>query len=122
MSQQDLHDILSVSRPNNTAGSISGMLLYKDGEFMQALEGDKNKLEGLFKAICSDERHKDVIVLSRKEIDERSFPFWSMGFNNLSGQQVTALIDPSSFFAKGNDFEQGNTAYNFLSSFYTAED
>jgi hypothetical protein len=118
MSEQDLADILSVSRSNNSQTSITGMLLYKNGEFMQALEGNRDDVEKLYEIISQDNRHKDSLVLSRKEIPERSFAEWSMGFKNISAMSHEGLIDPDSFFSAKNDFNQGQTALNFLSSFY----
>ncbi len=34
-----LVDLLATSHKNNSKSAVSGMLLYKDGNFMQALEG-----------------------------------------------------------------------------------
>jgi hypothetical protein len=38
-SDQQLKELLQKSRQNNVAAGITGMLLYKDGTFMQTLEG-----------------------------------------------------------------------------------
>ncbi len=40
-SRVDLDDLLATSRANNARVGITGMLLYKDGNFMQVLEGDE---------------------------------------------------------------------------------
>ena len=118
LEESDLREILQVSRSNNTGTDISGMLLYKQGEFMQALEGKRQSVESLFERISQDERHSDVLVLARKEIPQRNFDGWSMGFENISGKAQEGMLDPQSFFSQQNDFQQGATALNFLSSFY----
>jgi len=118
MSHKDLEDILEVSRRNNSYSAVTGMLIYKNGEFIQALEGKKEIVEDLFKIISKDKRHDDIILLARKDIDHRCFGDWSMGFKNISEISPTGLIDPDSFFSEKNQFQQGNTALNFLSSFY----
>ena len=120
MATADLEAILKVSRPSNTKKEISGMLIYKDGEFMQALEGKKEDVEQLFNIIAKDKRHDEILVLSRKEIPQRCFAHWSMGFKNISADLPNGLVDPESFFSEKNDFHQGFTALNFLSSFYKA--
>ena len=60
------------------------MLLYKDGNFMQALEGPDDAVRALFATIRSDERHRGVILLLEQQIEQRSFSDWTMGFQNLS--------------------------------------
>jgi hypothetical protein len=44
-SKTDLLTLLEKSRENNTSLGISGMLLYKDGNFMQVLEGESSGSE-----------------------------------------------------------------------------
>ena len=39
MTPADLESLLAVSRARNAADSLTGMLLYADRQFMQALEG-----------------------------------------------------------------------------------
>jgi hypothetical protein len=118
MSDQNLEDILTVSRRNNIPSGISGMLIYKDGEFMQALEGKRDDVEKLYELISQDKRHDEILVLARKEIPQRCFADWSMGFKNISSDLAHGLIDPETFFSEKNKFHQGYTALNFLSSFY----
>ncbi len=43
-SRKDLDVILDMSRRNNTALAVSGILLYKDGNLMQLLEGENGQL------------------------------------------------------------------------------
>ena len=118
MSSSELEDILKVSRKNNAETAISGMLIYKDGEFMQALEGKREDVEKLYAVISQDKRHDEILVLARKEIPQRCFADWSMGFKHITAALSNGLVDPDSFFSEKNDFHQGYTALNFLSSFY----
>ena len=118
MTSKDLDEILKTSRKNNPSSNITGMLVYKDGEFMQALEGKKEDVEELYQRISQDKRHGEILVLVRKEIPDRLFKDWSMGFKNIS-KEDEGLFDADSFFAEKASFQQGHTALNFLSSFYT---
>lgn len=83
VSSDELLDILGKSRANNTLLGITGMLLYKDGNFMQVIEGPDEPIKDLFNKISRDPRHKGVIVLLKQKITQREFPDWSMGFRNL---------------------------------------
>ncbi|MBY0231870.1 MAG: BLUF domain-containing protein [Gemmataceae bacterium] len=84
-SRADLVALLDQSRTRNEAAGITGLLLYKDGNFMQALEGEKEAVEATHARIERDPRHRGLIVLLRGPAPERRFAGWSMAFRDLSG-------------------------------------
>ena len=96
-SEDDLTALLRQSRDNNTRLGLTGMLLYKDGNFMQALEGLDEAVTSLFDTIQGDPRHHGVLQLMRRPIAERGFPSWSMGFRNLSGVNLGQMPGYSTF-------------------------
>ncbi len=83
LSNADLLDILRVSRLNNGSLSITGMLLYKEGNFMQVLEGPDEAVRQIYTRIAADPRHRGLIKLLEDQISERQFANWTMGFKNL---------------------------------------
>jgi hypothetical protein len=83
LSDEELLELLQESRENNARLGITGMLLYKDGNFMQVLEGEDEVVRALAAAIERDRRHKAFTVLIEEPISERQFAGWSMAFNNL---------------------------------------
>jgi len=91
MSQDELASILSKSRQNNSAKNITGILLYSEGVFMQALEGDENDVQEIYTAITKDSRHKNIIKLTNGPLNERNFPQWSMGFVALQPEKMLEL-------------------------------
>lgn len=88
LNDEELLDILKVSRENNSSRDVTGLLLYKGGNFMQVLEGPDEVVEALYEMIKTDPRHKDVFVLSREQISNRQFPAWEMAFQNLDNPEV----------------------------------
>lgn len=94
---EELRELLEVTRRKNTAAGITGLLLYKDGKFMQLLEGRKERVQRLFEWIKTDSRHRDVIRLLAGEEKERSFAEFSMGFENLDDPSVQALPGYSAY-------------------------
>lgn len=56
-------------RTNNERAGITGMLLYKDGNFMQLLEGEKEAVLRLHKNIIVDPRHKGFLTLLQGETE-----------------------------------------------------
>ncbi|MEO5998570.1 MAG: BLUF domain-containing protein [Chitinophagaceae bacterium] len=82
--KEDITDILTKSRSNNTSLNITGLLLYHEGSILQILEGEKDTLYTLLKTINKDTRHKGIITMIDEAIDERNFDEWSMGFKQVS--------------------------------------
>jgi len=85
---QELLDILKVSRENNSSQDVTGLLLYKSGNFMQVLEGSDEIVLALYEKIRKDARHKDVSIISREQIQTRQFPAWEMAFTNLDSPAI----------------------------------
>lgn len=83
LEDSEILDILRVSQRNNQRRGITGMLLYKDGNFLQVLEGPESEITGLLQIVETDNRHRGFIVLTKKSIPERQFPNWSMAFKDL---------------------------------------
>jgi hypothetical protein len=91
MTDDELKGLLKLAREKNTGLGVTGMLLYRDGFFMQALEGEENVLESLFNAIKRDPRHEDVLVVYKKPIHERKFANWTMGFNKIDDKSLECV-------------------------------
>jgi hypothetical protein len=53
LSVAELADILRVSRADNQRDEITGMLLYKDGNIMQVLEGAEEKVSALIEKLLA---------------------------------------------------------------------
>ena len=96
-SKAELVELLERSRLNNTRLGLTGMLLYKDGNFMQVLEGEESETQRLMAAIERDPRHTGFVRLIRGETEDRQFPDWSMGFRDLSSPDVSSLEGYSEF-------------------------
>ena len=84
----DVEDILSVSRRNNAAAGITGLLLEIDQAFFQVLEGDAQALKPLVAKIRRDARHSNMGVLIERDVAARAFPHWTMGFKRPASHEV----------------------------------
>jgi len=90
-SNEEIIDILNTSRSNNLRLNITGLLLYHEGSILQILEGEREVIYALFNKIGLDKRHKSIIKLLDKNIKERSFADWSMGFKQISNHDWSEL-------------------------------
>lgn len=83
--QLDLGRILQASRRNNPREEIGGVLYSGHGYFFQCLEGDRHKVNALYRRLLNDPRHADVDVISVKPIPFRTFSDWSMKYVPAEG-------------------------------------
>lgn len=96
-SRPELLDILTKSRLNNAKLNITGMLLYKDGNIIQVLEGEETVVRTLYAKIARDPHHQAIIKLLQGTIEGRQFPEWSMGFNDLNHVDLASIPGYSEF-------------------------
>ena len=82
-SESELVELLEQARAGNLRNNITGMLLYSNNTYLQVLEGEAQDVLGLYGAIRKDPRNEGHVLLRESEIPVRSFPDWSMGFENL---------------------------------------
>ena len=83
ISSEDIEQILAASRKNNLVDGVTGMLCHGNGRFLQYLEGDETPVKNIYNRISEDDRHKDVVILDRANLERRIFGDWSMGFINV---------------------------------------
>lgn len=81
-SEVDLALLLAVSRSNNEPSSVTGLLLYRDGQFMQALEGPEVAVRRTLDRVSADPRHTDLQVLEEVRSEHRRFGSWAMGYQS----------------------------------------
>lgn len=91
----ELMEIYAISRKNNLNDNITGFLIYRDGYFLQLLEGPKNQVLPCFERIQKDRRHRSITLQGEVQLTERMMPDWSMGQVNLKPGQPSSdrIID-----------------------------
>jgi hypothetical protein len=93
MNEEQLSDLLESIRPLNEKHSITGMLLYQEGNIMQIIEGEKKSITQLFRNIQSDHRHTRIIKLIEEPISSRNFSDWTMSYLNVSPVKIDGFSD-----------------------------
>jgi hypothetical protein len=96
-----LDEVLEYSRVRNTQDGLTGLLVHREGRFMQLLEGPHDAVLATYGRIVGDPRHDEVRLLVEETIHTRRFPEWSMAFNR------DAEVDPPEGFS---DFLTGDTS------------
>jgi len=88
-------DILAVSRRNNPANGITGVLCTNTFIFLQMLEGGRKEVSETYNRIAKDPRHQDVQLLHFEEIMARRFADWSMGKVSFDRINMAVLLKHS---------------------------
>jgi hypothetical protein len=76
--------ILQTAHVRNTKNDITGVLCQGQGMFLQALEGERAKVTGLYARIFADPRHRNVELIHCESIEQRRYGQWSMAQVDLA--------------------------------------
>ncbi len=121
MSENDLQELLNISRKANKEYSITGVLIHIYHRFIQCIEGEPNDIEQLITNIRKDKRNKSVTVLRDMEIKDRIFNDWSMGFIN-NGNDTTVISDAFFKISSLKDLEHikglDEELFSLMANFY----
>lgn len=90
-SEADLAALLVASRANNARDDLTGVLAYRDGRFLQLLEGPLESVRERMRIIEKDPRHEAVTVLLEEVTQRRSFPDWTMGYERVDDERADAV-------------------------------
>ena len=120
----ELEQLLAKARDTNARLGITGILLYKDGNFSQVIEGEEDAVRELFEKIRHDPRHRRVIPVIEEPIAQRDFADWTMSFRNLDEDPLAVTSDLQWFLQSPwahLDFSRhSDTIRGFLRAFTSA--
>lgn len=95
LSYTDIRNILNSSRKNNARDNITGVLIFREGYFIQVLEGDEAKVQSLINVIRRDNRNHSLKVLIQQKSEKRLYGDWTMAFldGDLSSNATKDLLE-----------------------------
>jgi blue light- and temperature-responsive anti-repressor len=109
LQDSELLSILEVSRRNNAARDVTGMLLSEKWSFFQILEGPADAVDAVFKIISADKRHHRIITIVKEAIPQRSFGEWTMGSASLDTRDIQDVTGINDFFSEASILTQINS-------------
>lgn len=89
--KRNLLDLLHDSRAFNEMDGISGVLIHKEGLFLQVIEGESLFLDDLLERLKRDPRHDDVTIIDDQPTDTKLFPKWSMGCADFDDPSLSLI-------------------------------
>ena len=109
--KEALEKIIATARHHNPRFGITGLLVFGSGIFFQWLEGPNDNVSSLFKIICADPRHSNVVLLTKEdEIRERLFPNWDMEL--VAATDISAVLEDA--MNEASDPKQKKALSNML--------
>lgn len=107
MEDDQLTELLTVSRSRNAADGITGLLVYRAGRFFQVIEGPTAAVRALYDRIAADPRHHSVRTLVEDRVEARHFGEWTMGFERVPDHDEAVPEGFRSTFDDLDDVEGG---------------
>jgi Sensors of blue-light using FAD len=84
--------LVSASQASNARADITGVLLFNSMKFVQALEGETDKVNALYNKIARDPRHDSIKLLTYGTVSARLFAQWSMSLVYPNEQRMQSLL------------------------------
>jgi hypothetical protein len=103
----DLANLLMTSRSNNARLGITGMLLHREGRFIQVLEGPDEAVRERLAVIARDPRHTAVHTIVDERVEDRLFPAWTMGYQAVTDDLAAVIPGYADVFGAGTDGKAG---------------
>lgn len=85
-------DILDEARTRNARLDLTGFLFRTRSCFVQLLEGPVEAIETVMNLIRADDRHHDIHEWPVNPVEERSFPDFRMGYDDVLMEREEAFI------------------------------
>ncbi len=93
LDSSELKQLFEFCAIKNITEDISGILLHNSGNFLQYFEGDEVKIKELYYSkIKKDTRHKNIITVFEKRIDNLYFIGYKAGFTSVIEENQTASL------------------------------
>ncbi len=115
--EDDLLELLKVSRKNNAKLGITGMLLFHDGLFLQILEGPEAEVMALYEKIKLNPKHRACRILAKVEVKNREFGQWAMGYQKAEGSLALGFSQFMNNYLDYDASRMHSESYNLMLKF-----
>lgn len=115
MTEDELTALGRECATNDLHVGITGMLLHKNGDFLQVIEGANSVIRDMYARILADPRHYNIRTIRDHSIDHRGFDGPAVGFKNLDTAPAdTPFLNPFSYQAFAADPELAMLALGYF--------
>ncbi|APJ03108.1 BLUF domain-containing protein [Silvanigrella aquatica] len=109
--------ILNSAISRNREFGITGVLLHNNNYYLQMIEGPRDNVNHIYSRLHQDNRHKNLQILMFKDIFERYFKDWSMGWASGGLEKYKIFYKYCSTQTLNPNELTGVSAFNLLQDF-----
>lgn len=93
MSDQEIQSLRDSAWSRNKELGITGALWFKNGSFVQILEGKQDAVESLYERIAKDDRHECLQVVMTGNSSRRVFDSWYLAVGGVLNNETRFYQD-----------------------------
>lgn len=112
-----LKTLYSKAKANNKLNNITGVLIYKNQNFLQVLVGESTIVDQTFDRIKFDSRHKNIFKVINTSIEERIFEDYNFGFTVIDNKQELKNLYDYLEWLKSADNKLANNVISIVENF-----
>lgn len=105
------------AKANNQVNNITGVLIYKNQNFLQVLEGEETIVDATFNRIKLDSRHKNIFKVINTYVDERIFEDYNFGFTIIDNKSGLSNLHDYLEWLKGAENKLANKVIVMVENF-----
>jgi len=117
LKSNDLNKLFNATIRNNTRSKISGILIYKNGNFLQILEGEADKVDNLYQKICLDTRHHGAILIIETKLCDRIFDSYDKEFPIINNKKQMSKLKHYLNWLKEAELQKVNKLIRVIENF-----
>ncbi len=91
--EKHLEELFYEIRQNNFSKDITGILIYKEGTFIEILEGRDQDICKMFKTIQQDKRHNNITTILDRMNGKRLFTKFRTGLSSLNNSRQLDILE-----------------------------
>ena len=96
----EIEQILTASRTNNARDAVTGLLMFNDAAFVQAIEGPAAAIDRLYVRLLNDRRHCEISLHDDLPLERRAFGEWTIGYVQINGGWLEGQYDVADALAR----------------------
>jgi len=120
LEHESLHNIEALyekAKANNFKNNITGILIYKNQNFLQVLEGDSKTVDSTFAKIAYDARHHNIFKVINTSIEGRIFEDYNFGFTIINNKQGLSNLNDYLMWLRNAENKLANKVIHMVENF-----
>ena len=116
LNQDEVTELLDLTEIRNNNRGVNGLLIYSEGNFFEVIEGEKNMIMDLFEDIKEDPRHRNIMMVFKKEIDKPLFDDKEANFISENTKHRQMKVENFLYYIKDLDESTQKAVKNILAA------